>query len=114
MPLDPSTQRMVTQLLEGNKVSNPKKIAVKPIPKTENDNPNQIYLLMNEIVAGFHPMIATANIHLFWHYDVKPDRDGHVCLGKAIIDHIKTIHPNILIIQNNSINRHHELPGLSR
>lgn len=42
-----------------------------------------IYELVEELVAAHHDHLAEARIALVWVHNVKPDRDGHLVLGKA-------------------------------
>lgn len=64
------------------------------MPKKRKTKPVKIHLmagadldavgpLLRQVVSQWHPDLAEARIALLWRYDVRPDRDGHLELGRA-------------------------------
>ena len=59
-------------------MSKPKKVNFELI-----EEPSEPYRILDEM-RRFHPAIADANIALAWRKELKPDKDGHLVLGKCI------------------------------
>lgn len=62
----------------------PKKINYSLIDRDdEMGKKNSVYKRLDGIVRAHHHDLIDARIALAWRYDVKPDQDGHVELGKC-------------------------------
>lgn len=50
-------------------------------PETEEGK--EIYSIMERLIQKFHPELMEAKIALAWNFSWKPDKDGHLVLGKC-------------------------------
>lgn len=62
----------------------PKTIKVQLIQRlSESGEVREPYRIMEEMVAKYHPHLASAKIAMAWRFDMKPDADGRLVLGTA-------------------------------
>lgn len=55
----------------------------RPARKTKPPDPAEPYGYLDQLVKDHHHELADAKIAVAWMLDVKPDRDGHLTLGKC-------------------------------
>jgi hypothetical protein len=68
----------------GASVPKPKSLKIELLSPT--DKPvHEPYKLMREIRKAHHPDLEDAKIAIAWMIDVKPDKDGHIPLGRMVL-----------------------------
>jgi hypothetical protein len=63
-------------------VAKPKKVNFRVLDRKDHDG-QEPYRIMDDYVRRFHRHLEGARIALAWKFNVKPNRDGQLCLGKA-------------------------------
>lgn len=77
---------------------------VSKYERIDRDHAPALYGLLDELVAEHHMSdLADARIALMWRYEMKPDRDGHVTLGKArkVSERERQFHDHDFVIELN-------------
>lgn len=49
----------------------------------ESEEGKEIYSIMDRLIKKFHPELQEARIALAWNFSWKPDKDGHLTLGRC-------------------------------
>lgn len=78
--------------------------AVSRYERIDREQAPDLYALLDALVSEHHASdLAEARIALMWRYEVRPDRDGHVTLGKArkVSDRERQFHDHDFVIELN-------------
>jgi hypothetical protein len=68
----------------GRKAPKPKKINFEIIHEQDGKHEPEPYRILREVRDKWHEDIAPAKIALAWRKSYKPDKDGHLILGKCM------------------------------
>lgn len=61
------------------KKESPKKVRFELIPETKS-----VYVMLRKMLKRYHTELCHAKVALAWRIALKPDKDGHLVLGKCL------------------------------